>query len=271
MEPPMRFIFGFNVVEKPVEEYFDYAAAHGLEHLEIDLMVEHSVIETFRAKRIARLGRLSRQFGISLSVHTPYTINPADGVPMLRAANVAYLRRCVEVGHRLGVRHMTTHIGSINGVSGWETLRRKGLERLAMSLAEILPLCERYGVRLALENCNLMPEHSEFYYLGDNIRDLEFLFSKLRSRWLNLCLDVGHAHTNEGVTRYIRRFAGKIIAVHYHDNNGRYDEHLGVGKGTIGWGRVARAFKEIGFRGPFISETGGMAPHEARDKLLTYF
>ena len=56
---------GFNVFEKPVEEYFTYAVQHGLNHLEIDLIKEHSVIETFTPQRILNLKELSQKYNIS--------------------------------------------------------------------------------------------------------------------------------------------------------------------------------------------------------------
>ncbi len=267
----MKLKFGFNVVHKPVEEYFEYASEHNLTHLEIDLIKEHSFIETFDTKRINKLRGLSGKFGVTLSLHTPYTINPSDKIPMIRDANIAYLKRCILVAHKLNAMHVTTHLGNCNGLPSWTRMRQQALERLSTNFREVLKDCEKYKMKLALENVNPMPKDSEFFYLGDNIKDFEFLFSKLESPFLNLCLDVGHANTNEGPLVYIQKFSCKIINVHFHDNNGKYDDHFDVGKGNIPWEKVVDAFKKIKFFGPFISETFKAKPHESRGALLEYF
>jgi len=263
--------FGFNVVGKPVEEYFDYASKCDLAHLEIDLIKEHSFIETFDEERISNLRKLSENFGITLSLHTPYTINPSDKIPMIRDANIGYLKRCVLVAHELNATHVTTHIGYCNGLPSWTWMRQEALERLVANLREVLKDCQEFKVKLALENVNPMPKDSEFFYLGDNLRDIEFLFSKLESPYLNLCLDTGHANTNEGPLAYIQKFGEKIINVHFHDNKGKYDDHLNVGEGTIPWKEIADALKNIKFFGPFISECFKLKPHEAKEALLKYF
>ncbi len=267
----MDLKFGFVVVEKPVEEYFDYALKYKLTHLEIDLIKEHSFIETFDTKRISNLRKLSKKFGITLSLHTPYTINPSDKIKIIREANIVYLKKCVLIANKLNATHVTTHIGYYNGLPSWTWLRKQALERLVISLKEVLRECKKFKVKLALENVNPMPKDSEFFYLGDNLKDFEFLFSKLKSPFLNLCLDVGHANTNEGPLAYIQKFGKKIINVHFHDNNGKYDEHLNVGEGNVPWKKVTDTLKKIKFFGPFISETLGAKPHESRDDLLKYF
>lgn len=264
----MDLIFGFDVVRKPVEKYFDYATEHGLSHLEIDLIRGHSFIETFDAERISNLKRLAEEFRITLSLHTPFTVNPSDKIPTIRDANIAYLKRCVSVANELDATHVTTHVGYCLGV---KPSKQKALARLVANLKQVLQDCRKLDVKLAIENVNPMPEGSELFYLGDNIEECEFLLSELDSPHMNLCLDIGHANTNEGPLAYIQKFGKKIINIHFHDNNGKTDDHLDVGEGTVPWKKVAEALKRIGFVGPFVSECFNSKPHEARDALLRYF
>ncbi|MQY61871.1 TIM barrel protein [archaeon] len=264
----MDLVFGFDVVRKSVEECFGYAAEYGLAHLEIDLIRGHSFIETFDAERINKLRGLSEQFGISLSLHTPFTINPSDKIPTIRDANIAYLKRCVSVAHELNATHVTTHVGYCLGV---KPSKQKALARLVANLKQVLQDCRKLEVKLAIENVNPMPEGSELFYLGDSIEECKFLLSELDSPYLNLCLDIGHANTNEGPLEYIQKFGKKIINVHFHDNNGKTDDHLDVGEGTVPWKQVAKALKRIKFFGPFVSECFNSEPHEAKTALQKYF
>jgi sugar phosphate isomerase/epimerase len=254
--------------KKPVEEYFDYASEHGLSHIEIDLIKEHSFIETFTEERITNLRSLSKKFGISLSLHTPTTNNPSDKISLIRDANIAYLKKCISVAHELHVTHITTHSGYCIGFAHW---KKSALERLVTNFKDIIQECERLKVNIALENVNPMPKDSEFYTLGDNIQELEYIFSQTESPYMKMCLDLGHANTNEGPVTYIQNFSDKIINVHFHDNMGKLDDHLNVGMGTIPWQKVTDAFKKIKFNGPFVSECFKAKPHEAKEDLLKYF
>jgi sugar phosphate isomerase/epimerase len=51
-----------------------------------------------------------------------------------------------------------------------------------------------------------------------------------------LCLDVGHYNVfsrNTAIEDYVRPFAGKLMHVHMHDNDGERDRHFVPGKGQI--------------------------------------
>lgn len=264
----MDYIFGFDVVKKSIEKNFCYASEYGLSHLEIDLIRRHFFIETFDTKRINQLKGLSKELEISLSLHTPFTINPCEKITTLRDANIAYLKRCVAVAHELNATHITTHIGYCIGV---KPSKQKALTRLVGNLKNLLKDCRKLNVKLAIENVNPMPEGSEFFYLGDSIKECMFLLSEVDSPYINLCLDIGHANTNEGPLSYIQNFENKIINVHFHDNKGITDDHLNVGEGTVPWRKVAKALKRINFCGPFVSECFNSKPHEAMDALMKYF
>ena len=264
----MDLVFGFDVVRKPIEECFGYAVEYGLAHLEIDLIRESSFIETFDSERISKLRQLSRDYEVSLSLHTPFTVNLANMIPTIRDISIAYLKRCVLVAHELDVTHVTTHLGYCLGVN---PSKQKALLRLATNLKQVLQDCRKLDVNLAIENVNPMPEGSELFYLGDSIEECDYLLTELESPYLNLCLDIGHANTNEGPLAYIQNFGEKIVNVHFHDNNGKTDDHLDVGKGTVPWKKVAESLKRINFIGPFVSECFNSEPHEAKTALLKYF
>jgi sugar phosphate isomerase/epimerase len=264
----MTLIFGFDVVRKPVEECFNYAVEYNFSHLEIDLIRESSFIETFDSKRISNLKSLAEEFGITLSLHTPFSINPSDKIPLIRDATIAYLKRCVSIANELNATHITTHLGYCLGV---KPLKHKALTRLTENLKQVLHDCKKFNVKLAVENVNPMPEGSELFYLIDSIKECEFLLTEIDSPYLNLCLDIGHANTNEGPLVYIQKFGKKIINIHFHDNNGKTDEHLDVGEGTVPWKKVAESLKCIRFFGPFISECFNSKPHEAKAALQKYF
>ncbi len=267
----MELKFGLLAVKKPIEEMFQVAYQSGVSHVEIDLIKEHSYVESFSAKRISKINKLAKKYKITVSLHIPYTINPSDNIPSIRKANVEYLKKCIILAHKLNATHITTHIGYCNGLPSWDWMRKQALDRLALSLHEVIPSCKKYKVCLALENVNPMPKDSEFFYLGDNIHDLEYIYTSIKSPLLKLCLDIGHANTSEGPMPYLRKFGEKLVSIHFHDNNGNYDEHLAVGQGTVDWKSVANELNKMKFHGPLVSEVFSRTPQEAREDLENYF
>ncbi len=258
------------VFEKPVEECFEYAALHGFRHLEIDLVKKHSLVKTFTPSRIRQIRELCVLHNVELSLHPPYYMNFSAWFPLMRKAHFSQLRKSIRLAHQLGARHVTIHMGSFSRTTLWANQRRIALGRVLKGLHSILKLCEHHGIILALENVIPLRLESGFFFLGDNIKDLEYMFSRLDSPYLKWCLDTGHANCSEGVPAYIEALGGRLAAVHVHDNHGGYDEHLTVGEGTIPWAKVAQALKAIDYHGPYISECFHTTPHEAKRHMARY-
>jgi sugar phosphate isomerase/epimerase len=259
----MTKIYSFMVCEEPVENYFDYVLKHDIHHLEIDLKRKHLQLDTFTPERIARLRKFSEQNNISLSLHPPYNMNLCSRGPFLRRYHIKYLTKCIEVARLLNARSITLHLGNFYRYAIWANPRHHALDRLLKVLRKILPACETYGIFLALENMVLIPPEAGYAFVGDNVKDFEYIFSSIKSDHLKFCLDIGHANTAEGPLEFVDRLGERIVCVHFHDNRGQYDEHMDVGKGTVPWKELLHALDKLGFRGPYVSESFESKPHES--------
>jgi sugar phosphate isomerase/epimerase len=264
------YIYGFMVCEQPVESYFDYIVTHEIHHLEIDLKKKHSLLKTFTPERIAVIKEFCEKNDVSLSLHPPYNINLCTQGWLVRYYHIAYLKKCIGLAGRLGARYITLHLGNFHRAATWSNPRQHALERLVKALAKLLPDCAGANVFLALENVVPIPPEVGFAFVGDNIKDFQYIFSSLVSDKIKFCLDIGHANTHEGPLAYVEKLSEKIIGVHFHDNRGRHDEHLDVGKGTAPWGALIEALAKTGFYGPYVSECFKSQPHEAIALLKSF-
>lgn len=263
--------FGFNVFDKSPEDCIEYAFENKLKHIEINLTQDHSAIESFDKKRIRKLLRSFSKYSLKLSLHLPFTVNISDIIGKIRKDNIAYLKECICLASKLKATHITAHIGNFYWFPVEKYMRKKALTRFLKYLEEVIKCCEEYNVKIALENVVPIPHGSDYYLLGDNIEDFNYIFEKVDSKYLMFCLDTGHANMSEGVISYINNFQNKIISVHFHDNNGDNDQHLPVGEGTVPWQQLAQGLNNIKYRGPLISECRNINPHEAADKFQCYF
>jgi len=71
------------------------------------------------------------------------------------------------------------------------------------------------------------------------------LVDRINSPRFGICLDIGHAYafSETPVLEWVETLGSKISYVHIHDNNGKKDEHLAIGDGSIPIKRVLDAME----------------------------
>lgn len=127
----------------------------------------------------------------------------------------------------------------------WDSLHR--------SIDDVAPLCYECGVRLAVEN---MPYRTppEFYAL----------FDRYPHTLLGFCFDSGHANiANE--SSLLRTLGSRLIALHLHDNDGKRDQHMIPGTGTVDWAEIAEGIRAADYQKPLNFELC-MRTREDRDR-----
>ena len=73
---------------------------------------------------------------------------------------------------------------------------------------------------------------------------------------MGFTFDVGHANTVGLVNDFLDLLAEKISHVHIHDNMGKKDEHLSLGRGNINWKLVMERLSD--YKGVFVTEMGSV-------------
>jgi len=77
----------------------------------------------------------------------------------------------------------------------------------------------------------------------NRIEAVKKLVAEIDSPKLRPCIDIGHAYVNGyGILKADKAIEPlEPVCIHVHDNNGRRDEHLHIGCGSINWLEAARA------------------------------
>jgi sugar phosphate isomerase/epimerase len=244
-------IYGFVASPGRLEDYMRWAAKNGFNHIEIDGTIPSNFYEQFTSSRVKSIREQSDQLGIALSYHTSYGINLADPFKELRDAGVNLIEQCIRVSEKLEAKWVTIHPGY---KVGWPDQKGGRVAYFNESLSQLLNIAENHGVQIAVENLNRLLQ-GEIYYLGDCFSELDSIFGSSDSKLLRMTLDFGHAHLNEGIGRYFKRYNKRIVCSHVHDNAGLgVDEHLPLGKGSTNWEETCKAIKEVEFGGPLCLE-----------------
>ncbi len=220
------------------EEDIAWAADNGFDFIDLSLEPDQSLPEQIDPLSIrAELGR----HGIGIVGHMAWYLPVGCPMPLLRHAAVAAATAALEAFGRIGCAQATIH-------TQWPTHSFTIAEGLAFQIESfhaLIPVARQAGVVLMLEPAaspNDLPDH------------IETILKAVPG--LALHLDLGHGNLN-GFTPidWIRRFAGRIVHLHAHDNNGRDDQHLPPGTGIINWTDTIRALKAIGYDGTITIES----------------
>lgn len=159
-----------------------------------------------------------------------------------RIGMVDEIKRAIEVAEVIPFRYLVQHLG----VSGDEYDERK-VDAAFTALEELSVFARQRGVEILLENTPNALSSAERLVM----------FVEQTHLKINFCLDVGHAHMNEGVEAAYGIMKSRIRSTHIHDNNGTEDQHLfplASNPGAIDWKKTMGLLRSQPDRYPLLLE-----------------
>lgn len=139
------------------------------------------------------------------------------------------IKRALEVAEQIPFRFLVLHLGERE-----DTWTPRALEFSITALEHLHAFANPLGVKLLVEN--LQNEVTRPANILEIFRTGHF-------RDIGVCLDVGHAHLQDGVAATLAELKPLLRSSHLHDNHGERDEHLWPGEGTIAWDEVYEGLK----------------------------
>ena len=224
-------------------------AANGARHLVLaDTLLKMMGMDYLLA---GTLREQTRQAGVDfVDAHAPFCNFGDLFIPDERdwRQMIARQKLNLELVSEMGVDTCTFHVGSKYYTDHTLDQHREALYR---SLDELLPLAEKLGVTMCIENLVRPLSTAD---------DLISYMKKYDSPYLGICLDVGHANLKEkgeqhpdcnayaawaaaGLpVRWEKDIAEKlqpyIVNCHVHDNCAVNDDHNLAGEGNVDWKRI---------------------------------
>jgi sugar phosphate isomerase/epimerase len=156
---------------------------------------------------------LGRESGVPMSISDPERVRRLDAVDEVK--------RALEVAERIPFRFLVQHMGT-----GRDAADQRKSDAAFNSLEHLVIFAKQRGVTIALENTPDelgSPESLQRFVKETHLKDLK------------LCIDVGHAHMEDGVSGSFEVMRDRLVTTHIHDNHGEKDEHLLPYEGTIDW------------------------------------
>jgi len=176
--------------------------------------------------------------------HTAYWVGFGSSHEKARLGWIEEAKDMILVASELKIRLLNFHFyGRLGRVCATEESRIVFLRNFTDAMKELTEFAATKKVDLMLENA---PPGNE-----SPLESIEYFSQVMQAvPTLKFHLDIAHAFIEnrmKGVRDYIDAFGDRLAHVHIHDNHGKWDEHLPLGKGKIDFRKVIRLLKEINY------------------------
>jgi sugar phosphate isomerase/epimerase len=250
-----------------LEDAIEWAAAHDVRWIDIQLDSAANALTGFDDARAAGIRAACARHRVHLGLHTSSAVNVAEDAPHVGEAVDRYLEAYVEVAPRLGAEWIVVHAG-YHFTSDKQMRMMAGLERLK----RIVGHAERHGALLLLENLNKEPAEAEIHYLAHTVEEWRYYFEAIQSPAFKLSFTVNHAHlVPEGIAGFVDALdMARVEEVRLADcfRNG-YEVHLKPGEGDLDFADAFERIEANGFTGHYMNAFGSLADMLAgRDDLV---
>jgi sugar phosphate isomerase/epimerase len=236
----------FGLLTDPIEFVPDEISRFhklGFDYVEIGIEEPNATPGILMRQKDEILSLLSTN-GMPALGHTAYWVGFGSSHEKVRLGWIEEAKDMILVASELKIELLNFHFYTKLGrVGATEESRNIFLRNFTDAMKELTQFAATKKVELMLENGP--PEN------GSALESIECFSHVMKAvPALKFHLDVGHAFIEnrmKGVRDYINAFGDRLAHVHMHDNHGKWDEHLPLGRGKIDFRKVVRILKEINY------------------------
>jgi sugar phosphate isomerase/epimerase len=244
-------------IQDPILKAIEKIHEAGGRYAEVVYEPPHFSLNRVNKGVLKELRGLLDKLGMGRTIHSSfYELNLASDYSEIQALTVRQIKRCLDVCVIIGARVLTIHPGH-SPFTEIDYLHTEAKDRFVANLKVLADYANKNGVRLSVENIQSR------YFFGYDLEELATLAGEVGG--IGITLDVGHAYIMKReknskapefeIAQSVKaKLAPFLSNVHIHDNMGVKDEHLAIGRGSIDFVPIARAIREINYKGSVTLE-----------------
>jgi len=161
-------------------------------------------------------------YDIDIFLHSPtIDLNPASLNPGIRQETLLQLKETIDLAAKIESSIVTTHPGMIHRLE--ERVRNLGMHYSIETLKEVNEYSEEVGINFSVEN---MP--NRYAYFCNSSAEHQLFVDRCGCY---ATVDLGHANTTANPASFFN--INNILYYHVSDNNGKKDQHLTLGEGSL--------------------------------------
>ncbi len=231
------------------EKYLSYVIHH---RVNVEIALRGDDLDRFNFKDFLKVSETLKEEGLLTTVHLPFMdLSPAAFDSMIKKASLKRLYHSMEISALFSPQNLVLH-------SGFRPVYYREVKEIWQKnflevLSELISFAEDLNLTLSLEN--VFEEAPDF---------IKPFFESYKGK-LFWCFDPAHARvfSKEHEKVWLKELYFYLKEIHVHDNSGKEDEHLAVGKGNIDFDFIFTFLKEKELRPLLVSEA-----HTEEDTLL---
>lgn len=188
-------------------------------------------------------------YSIKKTVHSPISdMNLASPNESIRNASIEQVKKSINLANKLDANIVVVHPGQIPFLA--RIFPEKIIENNFNSLNDCASYANEMGVELCVEN---MPDMEGYLF-----KDINHLNNLVEELGVFMTLDAGHAH-NMGFSTDEMIKSEHLKHIHLSDNDGSFDNHEALGKGTIDFDNLLKNINNINYNGVLTIEVKNKA------------
>lgn len=253
---------------EPWKETAEMMKRSGFKYVAMAFGDEKPLLASNWRDMVNEMGEVFAKNGLKcIQTHSPYYSLLVSAEKRDENMEVALLRS-MEATKMLGAEICAVHPRSviIDGMPRETAVdREKSLKENIVAFSPLVEACEKYGVKLGIENLMKYPFAHPYFYSWI-AEDHAELVDELKSDSVCAVWDFGHANLVDEVDQAerIRTLGGRIMGTHVHNNDGKEDLHnppfmpdptAYYVRRTVDWKSVLSALKSSGFDGYLTLES----------------
>lgn len=230
------------------EKYLERLLA---ERINPEIGLDAEALDRFTPQAFRETARALHDEGLKTTLHAPFMdLSPGSPEPRLREITRDRFHQVLDLVPLFRPLSVVFH----TGYDQWRYAEVED-EWVSWSLeawGELAQKVQEAGSRMVLENV---------YEPGPGI--LRRLMERLGEQGVGICLDTGHqsAFSRTSLETWVREMSPWLGQLHLHDNMGREDQHLALGKGGIDFEGFLTYLASVISRPPLIT----LEPHREED------
>ena len=252
---PVSFLFDFGQTNAQTRPYVMHEfAANGAKHLVLCNTLIGEVMKDYTLQKTL-LDEMAAEGLTFADAHASFGPMRDLICPVEEARPQMLLRQklTLQILADMGVNTITIHTGNETHYPGYDL--EVMYECMKRSLDELLPMAEKLGIVICIEN---------IWYQINTPERLLGIKKEFPSDALGFCYDSGHANLmDKGRNfpdsnpfkywkdvppqfddRILEKMLPHVVNCHLHDNNGIVDQHFNPGRGTVDWKHTIGLLKQ---------------------------
>ncbi|MDP3036073.1 MAG: sugar phosphate isomerase/epimerase [Methanobacteriaceae archaeon] len=183
-------------------------------------------------------------YTIKTTVHSPISdMNLASPNESIRKASIEQVKKSINLANKLNANIVVVHPGQVPFLA--RIFQEKIIDNNFKSLSECADYADAMGIKMCVEN---MPDMEGYLF-----KDINHLNNLVGDLGVFMTLDVGHAH-NTGFSTEEMVKSDRLRHIHLSDNDGSFDNHEALGKGTIDFDNLVENINKINYNGVLTIE-----------------